>query len=322
MAKLEEIIFDSGEELENLNGDIDDLKTQSFSLMLQNKGLSQLGKVAAEQFEEGYDKETKTSVVIRNDVSISLLSEFPETFKVSTHKTLDLLMILFTQQNTYGEDSTNNVVSFTLDDYLSLTNTPITKPNRDRLRYKLTSDLNLLYNLSLDWETADGEIIKRERLCTGFEIRNSKVNVFLNDRFTNRLTRSYFVDLPMKLFALPEYKQAVYYIGKKLAEQNTYELNKKRGTNDIISVKRLLSACPTIPTVEDVDKEKKYKHRVKIQKPFEEALNTLQDADVINWSYCNSKKAPLTEYQKEHFTFDSFLNSYIHFNIIKDNFNE
>ena len=38
-----------------------------------------------------------------------------------------------------------------------------------------------MYNLSLDWETPDGENIKRERLCTGFEIRNSRVNVFLNE---------------------------------------------------------------------------------------------------------------------------------------------
>lgn len=322
MAKVDKFDIDTGEVFDDLNGDIDDVRTQSFSLMLQNKGLSQLGKVASEQFEEGYDKETKTSVVIRNDVSISLISEFPETFKVSTHKTLDLLMILFTQQNTYGEDSQNNTVSFTLDDYLILTKTPVTKPNRDKLRQKLTGDLNLLYNLSLDWETADGENIKRERLCTGFEIRNSKVNVYLNERFTNRLTRSYFVDLPMKLFALPEYKQAVYYVGKKLAEQSTYELNKKRETNDIISVKRLLAACPTIPTKEDVDKEKRYKHRIKIQKPLEEALNTLQEADVIKWEYCNSKKAPLTEYQKEHFTFDAFLNSYIHFDMIKENIDE
>ena len=228
MAKLDEIMFDSGEELENLNGDIDDIRSQSFSLMLQNKGLSQLGKGAAEQFEEGYDKETKTSVVIRNDVSISLLSEFPETFKVSTHKTLDMIMLLFTSQNTYGEDSKENTVSFALDDYLNVVGTPATKPNRDKLRKKLSGDLNLLYNLSLDWEAPDGENIKRERLLTGFEIVNSRVTVHLNERFTNRLTRSYFINLPMKLFALPEKKQAVYYVGKKLAEHSTYNANKKR----------------------------------------------------------------------------------------------
>ena len=289
---------------------------QSFSLMLQNKGLSQFGKIDGEIMSANYDEEAEVATGTFGDVTITLTGVGPKQFRVSTHKLLDTLLVIFTQQTHYGDMNPETKVSFSIDDYLRITNTPVTKASRDKKRKQLNADLDVLYSLSLDYETQNKEKVRRERVCTSYEIANSQVTFTFNGDLARTLTSSYFTALPMTLLTLPDNNQNAYYIGKKLAEHSTYILNRERDTYNILSVKKLLEACPSIPSEETVRASGR-NFSVRIKKPFIQALDILEDAGIIEWYFCNSKKNPLTEEQKERFDFRSFMNSYVCFTMLE-----
>ena len=118
---------------------------QSFSLMLQNKGLSQFGKIDGEIMSANYDEEAEVATGTFGDVTITLTGVGPKQFRVSTHKLLDTLLVIFTQQTHYGDMNPETKVSFSIDDYLRITNTPVTKASRDKKRKQLNADLDVLY---------------------------------------------------------------------------------------------------------------------------------------------------------------------------------
>ncbi len=288
----------------------------NFSMMLQNRGLTQLGKIDGSEFKRNFDPDLAKSVIQSGDITIELNMASLLPFKAQTHKVLDYALILFTGKNNYNNASPDCNVKFTLDDFLTMTNTPISKSSRDYLRKKMRTDLDIIYGLSLEIDSPDTEdLIIKERIISSYSIVNSEVRIAFNPTFAKQLIHSYFINLPIKLFALPESNQTAYYLGKKLAEHNTYNLNKSRGTADIISVKSLLAACPVLPKKEEV-KNSKYKEKIQI--PFTKALESLEEENIIKFEFCNAKKAPLTEAQKAKFNFSTFSNSYIHFELVEE----
>ena len=50
--------------------------------------------------------------------------------------------------------------------------------------------------------------------------------------------------------------------------------------------------------------------------PFEKALDTLQEEQIITWEYCNSGKEPLTSTQLQSLTYQTFIGLYVHFEIL------
>ncbi len=288
----------------------------NFSMMLQNKGLTQLGKLDSSDFAKNFNPDLAKSIIQSGDISIELSMASLLPFRAQTHKVLDYALILFTNKNDYNNSTPDCDVRFTLDEFLAMTNTPITKATRDYLRKKMRTDLDIIYGLSLEIDSPDTEdLIIKERIISSYSIVNSEVRISFNPTFAKQLTHSYFIDLPVKLFAVPESNQAAYYLGKKLAEHSTYNLNKSRGTADIISVKSLLASCPVLPEKEEV-KYSKYKEKIQI--PFTKALDSLVEDNIITYEFCNAKKVPLTEAQKTRFNFSTFQNSYVHFNLLKE----
>lgn len=288
----------------------------NFSLMLQTRSLSQLSKLDGSDFEENFDPKLARSVVERDGISIELSVTSMLPFKASTHKALDYTLTLFTRNNEYRTANPDCMVAFSLDDYLEATGYEVSKGTRDYIRRKLRTDLDVIYRLSVDCESTDDDsVLSRERIISAFKIVNSEAMVQINPTLAKTLVSSYFIDLPKKLFAIPEAKQASYYIGKKLAEHATFNLNKNRGTNDIISVKSVLNACPVIPAAEEVPNSK-YKERIQV--PFINAMNYLAEKEIISYEFCNAKKIPLTEKQKERFNYSVFKNCYIHFQMLSE----
>lgn len=289
----------------------------TFSLMLQNKGLAQFGKVDGEMLSGNYDAESEVASGTFGDVTVTLTGVDPKTFKVSTHKLLDVLLILFTQNTTYGTDEPETQVSFAIDEYLRLTNTPVTKSSRDKKRKQLNLDLDILYSLSLDYETPDKQKVRRERICTDYQIINSQVVFTFNSSLARTLVKSYFTALPTSLLALPNNNQNAYYIGKKLAEHSTNRSNRAADRHNILSVKKILEACPSIPTIEEARGTNR-NFTARIKNPFVKALDILKDLNIVDWHFCNAQKVPLTDEQKENFDFRTFMNSYVYFELLEN----
>lgn len=238
------------------------------------------------------------------------------SLKVSTYKLLDALTMELTDQNHYRKSgSINTLVTLPLGEYMKICGIPDTTASKKWTRKKVKEELDILYNLSLEWQEAKGKETKgfiKRRICDSVGINRGKILFNFTPAMAEYLNNAYIMQYPIKLFKVDERNPNAYFIGKKLTEHHSIDNNIKRGTADIISVKCLLEICNDIPTYEEVIETDRHLER-RIIKPFEKAIEALETLNIITWEYCNSKKVPLTDGQLENMDYSIFINLFIKF---------
>lgn len=237
--------------------------------------------------------------------------------KVSTHKLLDLCSMALAAQNDYrgSSDEPNPVVVITLDEYMSHFGIPLTKPSRDRARARIKEDLEVLYNISIAWrETRDGqETNYKTRVIAARGIQNNQIIVEFTQSMARYLTHAYLMSYPKALLKIDERVSSAYYLGKKLAFHHGLLANRRRGTHNVISVKKLLEGTPDIPDHQEVAKSDRHFER-RIMGAFEKAMNSL--CEVISfWNYCQKGGQDLTDEQNDNFNYLLFMECSIKFQL-------
>jgi len=264
---------------------------------------------------------SKDTLKITIEPKNGLENALMKLFNVSTQKLFDISVIKLTQQNHYKSDEASlyTTVIFSLDSYMELCDVPLTKHSKDRLRRTVKADIQTLLRTRLEWTESKG---KRTRGFIDINIFSSAGikggNIILNfsPEIAHYLVNAYVMQYPTKLLSLDERNPNAYYVGRKLFQHHSIDNNIRTGTANIISVKALLEWCEdTIPSYDHVINDNRHIDQ-RIIKPFENALDALQSANIINWEYCNGKKKPLTESQLGSLNYRTFVELYIKFEAI------
>jgi hypothetical protein len=291
-----------------------------YSPALQGIGTNKLAQLSTRRTPPTIDKITGRATITDGDfaVFIEKYNNLAGGFRVSTHKLFDALTIQFTNQNDYkGTGEANTIVSILLEKYMRRCGTPLTKTSKDKTRRNVKEDLEVLYNVSLEWKEHRGNKTNdyaKMRIISSQGIKNGQIIAGFSPEIAQYLTHAYVMQYPHALFLLDERNEIAYIVGRYLAVHASIDNNRAKKTSNIISVKSLLEACRTvIKSHDDVAKTDRHFER-RIIKPLEKALDSLQEIGVIkNWHYCNSKKTPLTDPQLDTGDYKTFIKQYVYF---------
>ena len=266
---------------------------------------------------------------IIDDVHIELSNFDKLKINDNVRKLFHILTIGLTKQIPY-EATTEQIlkgrrVSLSLDEYMNLCGLTDRKEARKQLR----SNAETLYNISLEFDEKskiiDPETGKRKYRKRHWKTRlldiqameeaitDSKIIVYFTIDIADYLSKSFI--MPFNLQALTidtnKYRHA-YALQHKLSVY--YNLNRAKHKHIRISVKKLLKACPDMPTPEEV-KDRHYKQQ--IIDPLEKSLIAIRDVyPIIDWHYCNSGGKPLTVEQQEKYDFNDWQNWLVEYTLL------
>ena len=247
-------------------------------------------------------------------------------WKVSTIKLLRYCTILLAKANHYREKNPSAIqtdVVFTIADYMKLLGKSQTERIRKRVRAQLIADIDTLDNSRIKWtekrkgrNRADRAFLNTP-LLGGSSGINKQGNVIV--RFSREMAEclvqdAFFTQYPLLLFKTDERNPVILPLGDKLSTHSSIDNNIRRGTANIISVKKLLKALQAqIPSYKTVMKEDRHWER-RIKDPLEKGFDGMKDC--VRWEYCNSKGLPLSDEQLADTSYANFASLYIHFEMI------
>ena len=228
-------------------------------------------------------------------------------FKLRVLKMLDLLILLVGKKNKYRlseEEAVDCFVEFSIKQYAELMgkNNPKSTSTKKNVRRIIEEALSLLNDLSISTaEKRKSEIkeFKDMKLIEEFKCKKEVYTVQLTEKFVRYLITSYVTNFPIRLFKIDERSKNVYSLAKKLIYHQSNHNNRRKKTNEVISVEVLLNVCPEIPAIEEV-RLKKGGWRSRIEENFANSLDKLvNDKILVSWEYCNPNCEPLSDDQIE-----------------------
>lgn len=293
-----------------------------FNPMFQGPGTNRLAQLGSRRPLPEVNPVTGEAIITKGDLRVFIdkwnSSQAGSGLKISTLKLLDICALALTAINTHRPGSARppkTSVSIDLDEYMRICGIPATKPSKDKARRKVKEDLEILFNISLEWseplggKTAD---YAKMRIITSQGIKNGRILVNFSPEMGAYLTGAYVMQYPMAVLKIDERNSSAYHFGRKLALHHSMESNQAGGTANIISVKSLLSSAPDIPPHQEVAAAgRQFEQR--IQNPFNRTMEALEG--FIDWEFCNSKGQPLDEDQINDFKYSVFIDCYIKFEI-------
>jgi hypothetical protein len=293
-----------------------------FSPMLQGPGSNMLAQIDTRSAVMAVDEDTGAAAITRGEFTafIEGYEKHARELVVSTHKLLRICQIALTASVHYrGSGEPRTSVSIPLGEYLQLCGKPQTKSEKDKARRRVKKDLDTLFGISIEWSERRGkgeaENYEKMRIVTRQGIKNGIIGVEFSSAFAKYLRAAYLAQYPQSLLGLDERNPSLFYVGEKLALHYSMDSNHTKGTANIISIRAVLDACPSIPSYEAVKKTDRHYDR-RIIRPLENTLDSLREEKVIKgWEYCNSKGAPLTKKQLDSLAYSDCMNLYIKFGI-------
>lgn len=244
-------------------------------------------------------------------------------FKLRVLKMLDLLILLVGKKNQYKlseEEAVDCFVEFSIKQYAELMgkNNPKSTSTKKNVRRIIEEALSLLNDLSISTaEKRKSEIkeFKDMKLIEEFKCKKEVYTVQLTEKFVRYLITSYVTNFPIRLFKIDERSKNVYSLAKKLVYHQSNKNNRRKKTNEIISVEALLNVCPQIPPIEEV-RLKKGGWRSRIEESFANSLDKLIDYKIlVSWEYCNPNCEPLSDEQLGMNSFFEFQKFRIYFKV-------
>ena len=238
--------------------------------------------------------------------------------RTSTLKLLDVCTLFFTRQNQYKTEPNieNLTVRIPLSTYMEICGVKDSKPSRDKMRIRIKQDLDTLMNTKLKWSEPDKK--SKDHLCMNICYKAGIMSCYIIFSFSPDLARylcnAYVMQYPPALLKVDERNPNVYSLGRKLMLHWGMKRNQTRKTSNIISVKSLLKACPTIPSY-DIVMQKEGQVKQRIIRPLELALNSLTN---IKWEYVYAKDKPVPEDVTKKMDYSVFENLYVQFDVIDD----
>ena len=292
-----------------------------FIAMCQGPLISMLSLMSARSLKPSIN--TDTGEVVITGVDFTLFMDKYSAFGTSVKKTLAIATIYLTNQNRYkNRKAIKTDVSIPFNEYIRWRNIPETKPSIDKARRVLKEDLDTLFGSAVEWTERSGGEIKdydKTRLISRHYIKKGIIFIRFTPEFAEYLINAYVMKFAITLLQIDERNPNTYNIGYKLLLHYGMDNNRIRGTHDIISIKKLLEACPDIPTEKEVMSKDRATSR-NITEPLFNALNILVDIGFLEeYELTKAKRTPLDTYDNmdgsETIPYKDIKNLYLIFKI-------
>ena len=310
------------------------LGNEPYSKMLQGKATN----VIAHTSKKGFliNPINQIASTEYNGITIFLRNYSNIVLNVPTKKVLDILTIKLTSNFPYGENVTTGSidnhrnVEITLDEYMRACNLK----NKKEAKKQLNESIQSLFDVAIEWDEEKWTIPKgkKKRIkqtihwkarildTIGNEIekspiQNGKATVKFTFDIAKYLSQSFVMEYPVKLLKVNGKRNPhSYFLGRKIALHHNMNIGKENQNR--ISVVALIHACPDLPSYDDVKVEGKHITQQIIQ-PFERDLIALKGKYGIlkDWHYCNSKGEPLTDEQVENYSYSTWKDWLVEFEL-------
>jgi len=269
------------------------------------------------------DKELNMAYLVDNDF-IVYLREYDSLIRgldISEQKLFDMGMIILTEQNKYRQKDPNRInpsIAFPLREYMENCAIPLTISSIKETRDKVNADLEVLYNLSMEFKKPNAKrpFAACRIISARGVVKNSIIKMNFDIDFAKYLLNSCITMYPMRLLQVDERDGYAYYIGRQLLLHYSMDSNWKAGTHNILSMKALMAKMPNLPSEAEFNTEKDRRYIQRIQEPMVNGLKKLAEMGILTWRYCKAKKDDYTKEEWARFDFDMFKDSYITFEII------
>ena len=310
----------SGKPAESKNGStaiaIQNLFQKAFATMLSGAITSHLTTINTTVKKPSIDTVTGEASIKLNNGFVLHIENYDRThreWKQSTIKLLHICTLLLTEGNHYREkkpDAIKATVAFNISDYMHLLNIPNTQSSRKEARARIKKDLDTLRHSSIDWKEKnrgkEKAYLNTPILGGSYGIdKKGNVIVTFSPQFAEYLIQdAYLMQYSLPLLRVDERNANAYPLGYKLLTHNSIDHNIKVGTSDIISVKKALEACPSIPTYDELQAKGDRHWERKIKDALERTLDSIPN---MRWEYCNSKGLPLSDEQLADSSYPTFI---------------
>lgn len=165
-----------------------------------------------------------------------------------------------------------------ISEYLSLrVSGEISDPIKKKLTKETKEDLFLLSCMSLEGKETRREnelILPKTLICTEAKVQNGVITFCFSEELALYFVNSFPARYPVSLLNLDARNSNLYPLGRKLAIYHGIKNNKKKNTNGKITVRSLLSCCPSLPSYEEGLKDDRHLTR-RIYEPFEKTVKEL-----------------------------------------------
>lgn len=126
-------------------------------------------------------------------------------------------------------------------------------------------------------------------ISSGF-VRNGKIIITFDVIAATLLSKAYIMQFPTVLLKHDNRNPNAYAIGCKLAQHNSIDQNRARGTESTLSVKSLLEAAPEIQQYAEIEARGQRNWRDKIKRRLEASLNeNVKIGFIKKWQYRDPK---------------------------------
>ena len=262
---------------------------------------------------------------IRRNLNINGVTIFLKNFKeisslgVAEQKIFRYIIAAFTEKNSTGTQNPQlrQRLFLSLSDYAKVTGTDISTEDRlKNFKKKLKKNLdNLKEDTTFSWtETIKGKDKSYTNISfiSGYRITKDTIVVELSLSAAEYLVSlNTFIQYPRSLYIIDDRDYNAFAIGEALARHYSMNNNVIRGTEQMISVLKLLE-CTSFPSYETI-KSKRWGWERNIKEPLEKALEHLHQCGTIkDWCYSKAKGIRLTDEEAYQITsYEKFVSLYI-----------
>lgn len=252
------------------------------------------------------------TIVLKNFKNISSLG-------VGEQKIFRYIIAAFTEKNSSGTQNPQlrQRLFLSLNDYAKVTGTDIsTEDRRKNFKKKIKKNLdNLKEDTTFSWtETIRGKDKSYTNISfiSGYKITQDTIVVELSLSAAEYLVSlNTFIQYPRSLYLIDDRDYNSFAIGEALARHYSMNNNVIRGTEQMISILKLLEST-SFPSYETL-KNKRWGWERNIKEPLEKALEHLHQCGTIkDWCYSKGKGIRLTDEEAYQITsYEKFASLYI-----------
>lgn len=282
------------------------IEPSPFGMVRQGTAVSEIMRqnVTAAEIEAAVDPVSGKAVIGSGGVMQLSFIDFDKLTRLTwtTRRLFIALNSVFT-----AEGSQYKTVRLPLREYMEMCDLKNEKETRRQVKRDLTSLRKTAFTFT-DTTSYNRKNFLDVSILQDGGIWNSIIVATWSDKLFSLLKdypRMYFHELFYRLDASNKHAAALFW---KI--QTHKRINAGEATENRLSVKKLLDACPELPTYEQVMKGNR-NLTDRIIKPFEDNLDALEEA--LTWEYCHSGGAPLTDEELQNFTYDLFITLLVQF---------
>lgn len=248
---------------------------------------------------------------------------------IEEQKINDMFRIAFAELNPYrAKKGFNTLVDIPLDRTMEILGRPVNSNNMKMFSRKLAKEiLPSISTTNLEFEGIGKKekdyIIGKMYIGGGFfkvDVKNNKIYFRLSQEYAYYLNNGLFSQCNSKaLFLGTRQNPLPYFVHQKMQDQYFHDGNKRRTTNNILSIKSILEFCTdTLPSFDYVQKTDSGHWIRRIREPLEDALNKIQEEGLFSWEYCKKGLGPASEDETKSTEYKVWSKLYITFALIPE----